>query len=610
MNHTHDRRTQLETWREIVDKYHSSKRPVSKHIAFIRKHVDKLDQTGFNWSKESIVGMLLQLGLPEDFPDSFDHVNDLINDRVKSSDLTLVSDTLTEEVIQAEEERMKSTKVTISDWPIDILNRVVELVHGYSDREARKRRSCSQYRHTNECLHREGGNEDSNTVCELPTRSLHALALVNKKIYNICLPWIWKRSSFPPTKTSIHIYIASVFPKFGSYIQELAVRLPRRCLERPKTSPKLDQSYKGHEFTEPIDCVEDPDFTWPTLLKIINQCPNLRSLSFTTPRTREYDRPKPDPHAIQDLIQSLLVPVSMLKRLDHLKFEASFKPILADNFLGDFIAKLPMLKSFEGWCLTKPIESLEKKALGCQLSALNYLSELRLHKVDSIDDSWCQYSWTQPLKVLRLDECPNLTPAIAYQFIHMFSATLSKLELGFIPLGNVSDNQRKPKNMIHYQYRLPSLAQLYLRGSKWLFISSFEDCKAIREICYEAIQYGHEWRVIKQLICGLNWPNLSLVDFPRCGLDSASVKPGARLSSFCANSGIRFKGDCLPPEWLSPDSDESSKGDDDDESSEDDEDENENDEDEDDHDHDHDDDLTTDWTDSEASKTDEEDVDQ
>lgn len=235
------RSAQLAIWRRIAAKSHSPDDPVSEHIAFIKDRVGELDSLGFNWSKESVLGTFFQVGLPSGFPISFEHANDLIDDKLNPAIAPeLFNAAMIEEVIEAEEKRMKSSQLMLMSLPQEILENIAHhvqlldppvistsLMGGFKEREwepglplldydaesALPRfsdsygtvcRCCGDF--TDECNCRCYRSQSSRLYPNSESRrlsrkkasfsNLRSLASTNRELREICAKFIWKVCTF------------------------------------------------------------------------------------------------------------------------------------------------------------------------------------------------------------------------------------------------------------------------------------------------------------------------------------------------------------------------------------------------------------------------------
>lgn len=117
------RADQLSLWREIVPKRHEGPQQVNRHLDYIQRRFDALDSAGFVWSKESIVDIFLQLGLPESSHGAFSSVNEILDSRVLLGCKTSAHDV--KELIQTEELRHESHPLGLMDLPIEVFNKIL-----------------------------------------------------------------------------------------------------------------------------------------------------------------------------------------------------------------------------------------------------------------------------------------------------------------------------------------------------------------------------------------------------------------------------------------------------------------------------------------------------
>lgn len=205
----YNRRAQLEIWKTIVNKRHDPTRPLSEYLDFIHTQFGEMEKQGFVWTKYATLGILLQAGLPDSFPDSFDHVNDLLDELVQSSrrgprpiDYEEVKD-----VVESEDRRMKSSTLSLCSLPVKILIQIIEEVQGVrsmSDTDSVNPKSIREQRRQ---------QEGEDRVC----KSLRPLAAVNCQLHELCMPYVWKVCMYLHLQMSTFSSVTYLMPHSSPY---------------------------------------------------------------------------------------------------------------------------------------------------------------------------------------------------------------------------------------------------------------------------------------------------------------------------------------------------------------------------------------------------------
>lgn len=202
----------MEAWRDIAQTRHSISQPAAGHLSFIRAQVETLDCPGFRWTKDSIHGDLLQIGLPSDPAYSYKNVSPILMECLRSNPSCPPSAAEIEQIILAEEKRMKAPKLEdvadpitlvapaaglgFSRLPQDVLDKIIVYVRELSKSE-------SDAIHTQKWLHLSEGTASAGFVLphwiyapnDTPIlNSFQSLASVNRTLHNLCRPWLWKVS--------------------------------------------------------------------------------------------------------------------------------------------------------------------------------------------------------------------------------------------------------------------------------------------------------------------------------------------------------------------------------------------------------------------------------
>lgn len=102
MFHFLSRTTHLSLWLDIITKRMNSLEDVLPHLNKIWAWIDDLDRAGFVWTKDSILGICYQLGLPTHDDIDFSNVNVVLDAHARQSPDIKITARETKEAIRAE----------------------------------------------------------------------------------------------------------------------------------------------------------------------------------------------------------------------------------------------------------------------------------------------------------------------------------------------------------------------------------------------------------------------------------------------------------------------------------------------------------------------------
>lgn len=221
------------------------------------------------------------------------------------------------------------------------------------------------------------------------------------------------------------------------------------------------------------------------------------------------DHPIDFEFGLEEVINTI-IPLLKHSKLRHLDWNNQGRPSFPKDALKKLLDSLPLLESFTFNNMPKairPIGEPKPISFGAHLARLSSLSELRLTGFESLGASWSLQSWSPSLTSLELVNCQHLTPALAHQFIHNFSAHLKRLKLHLTPSDlNTPNNNHLP--VLHYW--LPELITLNLRGDHDL-LNSFTNCLNLRYISliqpdlkvigsiYQLLSESDQWSALQHL---------------------------------------------------------------------------------------------------------------
>ncbi|KAG0143133.1 hypothetical protein CROQUDRAFT_96640 [Cronartium quercuum f. sp. fusiforme G11] len=92
----------MTTWQELGNMKFEPGDSLNEYLSKVQVKIDELDRTGFEWTKDSILGIQIQLGLPTSGEFSFSNVNMILDACLCNSQETKVMAWEMEEAIQVE----------------------------------------------------------------------------------------------------------------------------------------------------------------------------------------------------------------------------------------------------------------------------------------------------------------------------------------------------------------------------------------------------------------------------------------------------------------------------------------------------------------------------
>lgn len=111
MFHFPSRTTHISIWQDLLKCTVDSPSDIPAHINRMKSKVEELQRTGFSFTKDSLLGILMQLGLPH----AFSSINTVLDARLRGNPDASISARETEEAIRAETHRLSSNAA--DDYP-------------------------------------------------------------------------------------------------------------------------------------------------------------------------------------------------------------------------------------------------------------------------------------------------------------------------------------------------------------------------------------------------------------------------------------------------------------------------------------------------------------
>lgn len=498
------RSAQLGFWRQIVSKRHDETRPVNHHLEFIQKRFDELDSEGFSWSKESILGVFLQLGLSDSPHGPFSSVNKVLESRGPPG-IELSSDAI-KDVIQSEESRHTSRPLCLVDLPIEVFDKILEKLDCIARFEAKE-----IYNKKEEKIVRITGLGNRKPYLTYLHRntpilnSLQTFSLTSRTIYERCQPWLWRKLQFPTSLPApIELWTEDILFRQGSYVRSLSLALSKNCSQPPGESFHHDSLYDnlipGIHLDHRIECISPKN-----VKDLINRCHNISTLVMEY----EYYEHFEDVGGTEAFLLNLIPMLSNLKHLRHFTLGESYNETIMNDFPSKLVASLPLLESLtcKGLAASGDRRKDGDGSFGFNLSNLRFLSRLHLLGFDDIDEDWCLYNWPTTITDLAICECGNLSPSSAHRIIHHIAPYLNKLELGFAHQHGRDPRELDPSWNPQSRFSLPHLTELELFTWNPNLLESFRDCHSIICLKWTYMSLGH-CRLLNTILREMCWPQV------------------------------------------------------------------------------------------------------
>ncbi|EGG04164.1 uncharacterized protein MELLADRAFT_108721 [Melampsora larici-populina 98AG31] len=495
------RATQLQLWREIASEGHELNEPVKRHLDFIQRRFDRLDSEGFVWSKDSILGIFLQLGLPEGQRSPFFLItfNELLESRVVLR--SEISSHVVKEVVQIQELEHKTRRLGLLDLPLEIFHKILERLEIMAMIEASE---IKHRKHQSTVVISNSGNKQP-YMTYLHRNSpilntIQTFAITCREVYQICRPWLWRRLKFPTRLPApIDLWTKDILLKQGSLVQSLELELSKNC-GKPVGFAERDSFYDNLTIQSQfgVQCISPEN-----VKKLIHLCFNLSTLNFWY----ELDGEPGAGVEVFNFLLDLSPLITGLKQLRHLSlsYRASEENVLA--FPSKLILGLPLLESLRCFDLDVSADqgSLGDGPPGLILSKLQHLSTLFLFSIEGINENWCLYDWPKKITHLRICRCNALSSTTVHQIIQHIAPHLKTLLLCF----KEDDNSLETDSAWNAEIRfsLPHLIDLTLCAQNPHLLDSFRNCKSLRTLYWNYMTVEH-CRTLNGILFRANWPEL------------------------------------------------------------------------------------------------------
>ncbi|KAH9823065.1 hypothetical protein DFH28DRAFT_1103318 [Melampsora americana] len=416
--------------------------------------------------------------------------------------------------------------------------------------------------------------------------SFQSFSIVNRRLYSICRPLLWKALHFPTLMPiPMSYWNDEILPKHGNYVQSITIRLTYQWFEIPPKPLSIKHS-SGNGIlnhyslrARKIKFIEqDKDF-WQVpimnsdnlavsafrlpneldhfdfkqklhglspqnVIKVISQCLQLSTLKIICP---DSGFASPDPIEMWILRNNLTSLLLDLNQLRHLQIGGPWLSSILAGCIIEPIKILPLLESLEFIKVTVE-RSEEVDSLATCLTNCQHLKRLALHDVDVIDGSWGCHSGPPELTDLSLRDCSNLWLSNTPWFISTWAPRLTHLELKFDEPWSLHFRPLQ-EDLSEFEPRenpfdLPFLTHLSIwPHSSCDYYLCFKDCKSIKVLTfYDFLLEDHS--SFTEFILTHPFPKLELLSLPVpeiCyPLESDSNQKVLPLETFCKSKGIHL----------------------------------------------------------------------
>ncbi|EGG04987.1 uncharacterized protein MELLADRAFT_108016 [Melampsora larici-populina 98AG31] len=488
------RTVQLGLWREIVSKRHDETQPVNNHLNFIQDRFQELESQGFVWSKESTLGIFLQLGLSEAAHGSFSSVTKILESRVHDQRSGFSSDEV-KQVIQSEELRHKSRPLGLMDLPTEVFENILETLDCMARLEAKSIQSRKRKRRVKVSI--PGDHEPYFTYSNHRSpilNSFQAFSLTSRGIYQLCRPWLWRRLEFPTSLPgSMDLWTKDILLRQGTCVRSLKLTLSINCSKSPNDFEDYPSLY-DNLTTDPEDASQIEFLSPKNIKSLIKRCPNLSTLEI---RFEHYDDIN-DFDGTENFLINLIPLLSSLKHLRHFSLEdRNDEQMYMYRFPSKLLSGLPLLESLTLDGSYGHSQRIDKDSFGFKLSKLKFLSRLDLVGFsDDIYVDWCLYDWPRTLTDLSICYSSFSSSSLGHQTIHHIAPHLTKLRLD-------SSDHDSWEN-----FSLPFLNDLKLSTKKPDSLESFQDCVSIRRLHWSYGTLEH-CQTLNRILSQSPWPQLT-----------------------------------------------------------------------------------------------------
>lgn len=493
-----DRTAQLELWREIVSNRNEETRPVTQHATFIRKRFDELDSKGFIWSKESILGIFLQLGLSQRPHEPLPPANEVLELRVHHG--IGIPSNEAQESARNEDSRPTTRPVGLMDLPFEVFGMILETLDSIATLEAEE--ICNQKRLNMVTITGTGARQPYTTYLHENSpilNSIQTFSLTSREIYRRCRPWLWRNLQFPTALPApIDLWTNNLLLKHGFQVRSLSLHLSENC-SKPSGELGHDPFY-DNLIPYPM---RDLEYVSPNNARdLIARCPNLSTLKFDSLHEEDGD----DAGGMENFLSDLVPLISSLKQLQHLHI-MNFNLELWKDFPSKVVGSLPLLQTFiiQSPTTSEDQQQIGEGSFGYRLSKLKYLSWLDVRFNSNVDESWCLYDWPKTITQLAIGDC-GLTPSSAHRVIQHIAPYVTKLELDFF-LDRDLYASWNPES----HFSLPFLTDLNITTQRIHLLVSFRYCKSLSRLCWTCWKLG-DLKTLMKLILEGTWPQLKKLE--------------------------------------------------------------------------------------------------
>lgn len=423
-----------------------------------------------------------------------------------------------------------SGPVTLLSLPNELLELIIESVYEMAPEEARKlatRKYPLNKSHWN-------GRKRFDTFFSKKRKpvlnSLQALAVVNRRVHQLCVPWLWNRLSLPHSWGQNHVpldlWSNVIIPKYGSHIQSLKVVLSGKELQ------ELSHPSHAREYSQSSPTYFNQGVTPQWVVFLLGSLPSLRHFELSIPRRD----PKQKPNyrkALQLLSLGLASAALELKTLTNLGLIDSMLCCAAQDIAIPLITGSPLLESVSivGFEETDYKEEL----IGYHLSQLKNLSRIRLMLQNYLGKTWSVHTWPQCLTELMILHVRWATPIELWKLINQIAPNLTKLTYQFNMEFSNHNQLMQPDWMNTHTFNLPSLIELDLKimEEDRDMIIAFRGCKNIQKLLYRFGTGPCDGNFLFNMISNKVWPALNSVGFIEGDQPESLDERHSELRAYC-----------------------------------------------------------------------------
>ncbi|KAG0151528.1 hypothetical protein CROQUDRAFT_36681 [Cronartium quercuum f. sp. fusiforme G11] len=264
--------------------------------------------------------------------------------------------------------------------------------------------------------------------------TFQSLATVNRRIYDISRPRLWKTLAFPTSVPNrMSEWTEDFLFKHGDLVEDISITLTPEWVsddtEAIAQNAASDNLLVYDSLESHISSGDHRGLSHKNTTKVLIMCPNIRSLKLDLPFEYGLEYGPQDVTRLQTRLKKV---VSRLPNLQNLELIDRSGRCMSDKFIVALIEHLPSLKSLE--CknvFSRTGPGSLTKTLGWHLAQLELLSSLTFYRCNALNSTWCDQASPTQLTTLKLASCPNLSFVHALQLVERCASRLKDLTIDF-----------------------------------------------------------------------------------------------------------------------------------------------------------------------------------